>query len=149
MESLMRRSIRARLAVTVLGLLAACSPPAAAPAKPAPAASGQPPAAAAPAATAAPAPAATPAPAAAPVERQPLQMGYLTILAGTPVFIAEERGYFAEQGFTVNYTAFDSGALMVAPLAAGQLDVIPAVPSPSLFNALARDLPMQAIAVQS
>jgi len=65
------------------------------------------------------------------------------------VFVAEDRGYFAEEGFTVNYSPFDSGALMVAPLAAGQLDVIPAVPSPSLFNALARDVSMQAVAVQS
>ncbi|HZR98042.1 MAG TPA: ABC transporter substrate-binding protein [Chloroflexota bacterium] len=138
----MRRRLPARLALTLLGLVAACSSPAAAPAKPAaPTAGTQPPAAAA----QAPAQAAPSAPA----ERQTVQAGYLSILAGTPVFIAEDRGYFAEQGFTVQYTPFDSGALMVAPLAAGQLDIIPAVPSPSLFNALARGLPMQAVAIQS
>lgn len=65
------------------------------------------------------------------------------------MFVAQERGYFAEQGFDLEFTPFDSGALMVAPLAAGQLDVIPAVPSPSLFNALARGVAMTAVAVQS
>jgi NitT/TauT family transport system substrate-binding protein len=130
------------LVLALLSLAAACSTPAAAPTKPAAPAANPPPAANAPAAP-------TQAAAPAPVERQTLQVGFLPILAGTPVFIAEERGYFAEQGITVNYVQFDSGALMVAPLAAGQLDVIAAVPGPSLFNALARDVDMNAVAVQS
>ena len=130
------------LVVALLGLAAACSTPAATPAKPAAPAANPPPAANAPAAP-------TQAAAPAPVERQTLQVGYLPILAGTAVFIAEDRGYFAEQGLSINYTQFDSGALMVAPLAAGQLDVIAAVPGPSLFNALARDVNMNAVAVQS
>ena len=57
------------------------------------------------------------------------------------MYLAQERGYFAEQGFAVEFTPFDSGALMVAPVAAGQLDAMAAVPGPSLFNALARDVP--------
>jgi NitT/TauT family transport system substrate-binding protein len=140
----MVRRLPARLALAFLGLVAACAAPAAAPAKPATPPSTPPPTAAPP-----PPPPASPQAAATPAERLTIQSGYLPILAGTPVFIAEERGYFAEQGFTVNYTQFDSGALMVAPLAAGQLDVIAAVPSPSLFNALARGVTMQAVAVQS
>ena len=38
---------------------------------------------------------------------------------------------------------------MVAPVSAGQLDMMPAVPGPSTFNALARGVEMQAIATQS
>ena len=38
---------------------------------------------------------------------------------------------------------------MIAPVSAGQLDVIAAVPSPSLFNALVRNVDLQAIAAQS
>jgi NitT/TauT family transport system substrate-binding protein len=137
----MLRPLSAYLTMALLGVAAACSTPAAAPAKPAAPAANSP-AAGAPAA---PTQAAAPAPA----ERHTLQVGYLPILAGTPVFIAEERGYFAEQNLSINYTQFDSGALMVAPLAAGQLDVIAAVPGPSLFNALARDVTMNAVAIQS
>ena len=35
-------------------------------------------------------------------ERQTLQYGYNPILAGTPMYIAQDRGYFAEQGLTSN-----------------------------------------------
>src|SRR4051794_14869672 len=103
------------------------------------------PASAATAPTAAPA-SGGPAPVA---ERQTLQYGYNPILAGTPMYLAQDRGYFAEQGLDVELTPFDSGALMIAPASAGQLDVIAAVPSPSLFNALVRNVDLQAIAAQS
>jgi NitT/TauT family transport system substrate-binding protein len=128
-----------RQAVTIgalISLLAvACAAPAAAPAPPtAPAAPPSP----------APAGAASPLP-----ERQTIKYGYNPILSGAPVFIAQERGYFAEQGLEMEFTPFDSAALMVAPLSAGQLDAIPAVPSPSLFNALVREITMKAVAAQS
>jgi NitT/TauT family transport system substrate-binding protein len=92
--------------------------------------------------------ASAPAAAVAP-DRRSLKYGYNPILPGAPEFIAQERGYFAEQGLDVEFVSFDSGALMIAPASAGQLDVITAVPSPSLFNALARDINMHAIASQS
>jgi ABC-type nitrate/sulfonate/bicarbonate transport system substrate-binding protein len=85
----------------------------------------------------------------APAERVAVKYAYLPVLAYAPSFIAHERGYFAEQGLEVEHVKFDSSALAVAPLTAGQLDFISAVPSPSLFNALARDLPMKAIATSA
>jgi NitT/TauT family transport system substrate-binding protein len=106
------------------------------------------PAAQAPAAASAPsAPAAPAATVSAPLERQPLHLGYLPIIAAGPLFIAQERGYFAEQALDTEWTQFDSGALMVSSVAAGQLDLIFGVPGPSLFNALARDVPIQAVAL--
>jgi NitT/TauT family transport system substrate-binding protein len=132
----------------VAALLAgACSTPASAPpAKPAAAPAAQASAAPAAAASAAPAPASPVAAPAAPLDRQPLHLGYLPIIAAGPLFIAQERGYFAEQGLDTEWTQFDSGALMVSSVAAGQIDVIFGVPGPSLFNALARDVPIRAIA---
>ena len=89
--------------VAVGFLLAACAPGAAAPSASAPPA----------AATAAPAraaPTSGPAPAAAaPVERQVIRYGHNPILAGAPLYLALERGYFAEQGFDMELTPFDSG----------------------------------------
>jgi NitT/TauT family transport system substrate-binding protein len=163
MEGDVRASIRARwevamlhrgvpwlLAIVLLG--GACAAPASAPAQ-APAATSAPPPSSAPAAAGAPAPSvpvasASPAAAVAP-DRQSLKYGYNPILPGAPEFIAQERGYFAEQGLDVEFVPFDSGALMIAPASAGQLDVITAVPSPSLFNALARDVNLHAVAAQS
>jgi NitT/TauT family transport system substrate-binding protein len=89
-----------------------------------------------------------PAPTAVP-SAQTVKHGYNPILAGAPMFIAQERGYFAEAGFELEFTTFDTGAQMVASAAAGQLDVIAAVPSPSLFNALARGIDLKAVAVES
>src|SRR5829696_5856740 len=86
---------------------------------------------------------------AAPPERIAVRYGYNPILGSAPLFVAQERGYFDEQGIDVEYTAFDSAALMVAPLSASQLDIIMAVPSPSQLNALARDIDMRAVAAQS
>jgi NitT/TauT family transport system substrate-binding protein len=135
----------------LVGTLLACSAPAASPAgrtasAPPPAASGAAPTAAAPPSAAASptGPAAATAP-----ERQTVKYGYNPILSGAPIYVAQERGYFAEQGFDVEYTPFDSAALMVAPVSAGQLDMMPAVPGPGTFNALARGVEMQAIAAQS
>ncbi len=139
------------VALGPLGTLA-CSGPAGSPA----AKTSAPPPAAGSASTAAPAPttaasAASPAApaAAARPERQTIKYGYNPILSGAPVYVAQERGYFAEQGFDVEYTPFDSAALMVAPVSAGQLDMMPAVPGPGTFNALARGVQLQAIAAQS
>jgi NitT/TauT family transport system substrate-binding protein len=97
---------------------------------------------------AAPAVAPTSAPA-APVARESIKYGYNPILNQAPMYIAQDRGYYAEQGLEVEFVPFDSGALMIPPATAGQLDVIQAVPSPSLFNALARGLPLVAVASMS
>ena len=132
------------LVALALGLLApsllACT---AQPSRPAPAA--------APAAPASPTTATSPSVAApaTPPERIIVRYGYNPILPGAPTFLAQERGYFDEQGIDVEWTPFDSAALAVAPLSAGQLDVIPSVPGPSLFNALAREITMRAVAGQS
>jgi NitT/TauT family transport system substrate-binding protein len=138
--------------VAALVLAAGCSAtpsaPASAPAK-APAATGTTAPASATAVSANATAVSAPAAATAAPERQSLKYGYNPILPGAPEFIAQERGYFAEQGLDVEFVSFDSGALMIAPASAGQLDVITAVPSPSLFNALARDINMHAIASQS
>jgi NitT/TauT family transport system substrate-binding protein len=134
-----------RVIVRLLGaglalLAAACAAPSqgAAPAAPAPVA-------AAPAA----APSGAPAAPAAPPARESIKYGYNPILNQAPMYIAQDRGYYAEQGLEVEFVPFDSGALMIPPATAGQLDVIQAVPSPSLFNALARGLPLVAVASMS
>ena len=53
-----------------------------------------------------------------------MKFGYVPFVVLGPMFMALERGYFAEQGIDLEMVVFDSGAQMVAPAAAGQLDAI-------------------------
>jgi ABC-type nitrate/sulfonate/bicarbonate transport system substrate-binding protein len=76
----------------------------------------------------------------------PVRVGTLGIIADAPVYIAADLGYFAEQGLAPSLERFDTGAQMVAPLAAGQLDAGAGTPAASLFNAIGRDLPLRIVA---
>jgi NitT/TauT family transport system substrate-binding protein len=120
----------------------ATAPPAARPAAP-PASSGAAPAAAPPTA-----PSGAPA-AVAPPPRQAMKYGYVPILAGGAMFIAQDRGYFAEQGIDLEMVSFDSGALLTPAVAAGQLEAGHGTPGPALFNVLAREITMKAVSVIS
>ncbi|HZT05713.1 MAG TPA: ABC transporter substrate-binding protein [Chloroflexota bacterium] len=62
------------------------------------------------------------------------------------LFIAEEKGYFAQQKIEVETTRFSTAADMVAPLGRGQLDVGAGAPSAGLLNAIARDIPLKIVA---
>src|SRR5215213_4066337 len=118
------------VALIALTLLGACAP-GAAPPETAPAGEGR-----------APTPAAV-APLSPPVH---VRIGGLLTLGLAPFVVAESRGYFAEEGLEVDYITFDSGARMVAPLAAGQLEVGQGAHSAGLFNALATGIPLKIVA---
>lgn len=66
--------------------------------------------------------------------------------ADAAVFIAIEKGFFEEQNLEVKLERFQSGARMVAPLGAGQLDAASGGVSAGLFNAIARGLELQIVA---
>src|SRR4051794_26073436 len=75
-----------------------------------------------------------------------VRIGTLGIIADAPIYIATDRGYFQQQGLAPTLERFDTGAQMVAPLAAGQLDAGAGTPAASLFNAIGRDLPLRIVA---
>lgn len=75
-----------------------------------------------------------------------LQVGYIPIIGYAPVFVAMEKGYFAEQGLEVELQSFNSGSLMIAPLSAGQLDVGAGESGTALFNAIAKKLDVIVVA---
>jgi NitT/TauT family transport system substrate-binding protein len=154
----MQQWIRRAWLVGALALVGACAPgtPAAS-SKPAPAAA--PPAQSAPGAAQAPAAPAGQAggqaqsgatssaagqAAAAPTAVAPLsppvalKVGSTLTLGESPLYVAIEKGYFEAEGLNVEIVPFDSGANMIAPLAAGQLDAGGGATSAGLFNALAR-----------
>ena len=66
-------------------------------------------------------------------------------LAESGRYIAEERGYFREEGLQVESTPFDGAARMTPALASGQLDVGAGGVSASLFNAIGRGVPIKIV----
>jgi NitT/TauT family transport system substrate-binding protein len=149
---------RSRLRVTlVLVLLAvACAPTAGAPAKPGgPAAPGSAaaPAVAQPAAPAA-AVSATSAPAPAPAVQPlnppvPVAVGLIGIFVDIGILIAQDRGYFKDEGLDVSIEMFRSGAEQIPPLASNQLQFGTMALDPSLYNAVARDIPLKIVSEKS
>jgi NitT/TauT family transport system substrate-binding protein len=130
------------LVVVLLGL--ACAP-----ARP-PATS-----AGAPAQSAAPAPATAAAPAAAgglaPLD-PPLnpavtvRVGVVGSASDAGVFIAQEKGYFREQGLEIDLNQFQALQQQVPLLGSGQLDVGGGGLNAGLFNAVAQDVPLRIVA---
>ncbi len=75
-----------------------------------------------------------------------LQVGLVGSVSDAAFFIANDRGYFREQGIELEISRFDSAARMVAPLGTGQLDIGGGAPSAGLLNAIARDIPLKIVA---
>lgn len=102
-----------------------------------------------PAATAgsAPAPAqaaSTPEP--PPGEPTELTIGFVAISIYAPIFVAQEKGYYAEQGLDVTLEPLAGGADVVALTASGQLQAAAVGAGPALWNAVAQDLPLTVVA---
>jgi NitT/TauT family transport system substrate-binding protein len=76
----------------------------------------------------------------------PIRMGYLGVASDAGIFIALDKGYFKAQGVDVALERFGVGADQMALLGAGRLDIASGAPSPTLFNAVARGLPVAIVA---
>ena len=121
-------------------LMAACAPAAAPTPTPtkAPAAVAATPTPAPPKPTAAP-PTPTPKPAT-------VRFGSPGAISDAGIYIGIEKGYFKEQGVDVQVLPFQSGPLMIAPLAAGELEVAGGTISTGLLNAIERGVALKIVA---
>jgi NitT/TauT family transport system substrate-binding protein len=63
-----------------------------------------------------------------------------------PYLIADKKGFFRDAGITVTFQRFDSGALIIAPLGAGQLDVGGGAPAAGIYNAVAQGINVRLVA---
>jgi NitT/TauT family transport system substrate-binding protein len=68
-----------------------------------------------------------------------LKVAVLNFTSYGPFFIAQEEGFFTEQGLEVEFVKFDSGAQMIPALEQGQIDAAATGPSIGFFNAVAQD----------
>src|SRR5438105_15946146 len=75
-----------------------------------------------------------------------LRIGITGNSADAALFIAQDRGYFKEQGLKLSYTRVQSANDTVAPLGAGQLEIGGGAISAGLFNAMARGVEVKIVA---
>ena len=75
-----------------------------------------------------------------------VKVGINSVVSDAPFFIANKKGFFAEQGIRILFVPFDAGPKMIAPLGTGQLDVAAGAMSAGLFNAAARDINIKIVA---
>ncbi|MDY6867728.1 MAG: ABC transporter substrate-binding protein [Chloroflexota bacterium] len=73
-------------------------------------------------------------------------VGHAPIIAGAPVYVALEKGYFAEQGLEIELQTFRGAAAMLAPLSTGQVDVGVSSLSTASLNAFQKDINIQIVA---
>jgi NitT/TauT family transport system substrate-binding protein len=73
--------------------------------------------------------------------------GYSTAGAiNAPVYLAEEYGYFAEQGITLNYVQFPSASEVIPSITRGDVDVAAIGINPATLNALAANFGIKLVA---
>jgi len=73
-------------------------------------------------------------------------VGVTNSTSDAPIFIAERKGYFRDEGLDAKITEFRSAADMVAPLGAGQIEVGAGSASAGLYNAVARGIRIRIVA---
>jgi NitT/TauT family transport system substrate-binding protein len=73
-------------------------------------------------------------------DAQELTIGTIGASSDAPLFVADAKGYFAEQGLKVNFVRFDSAAKAIPSLGSGEVDVGSGATSAGLYNAVKRGL---------
>ena len=75
-----------------------------------------------------------------------VSLGIVNTISDAPFFLADALGYFRDEGLDVDIQTFPSGANMVAPLGAGQLDIGAGALSAAFFNAFERNISLRIVA---
>lgn len=74
----------------------------------------------------------------APTGATTIRLGYVPVMIYAPLFVAQERGYFAEEKLAVELTPLQGGSDSVVQLAAGNFDAAVGGAGAGLLNAAAR-----------
>ncbi|ENN88277.1 putative sulfonate/nitrate transport system substrate-binding protein substrate-binding protein [Rhizobium freirei PRF 81] len=75
----------------------------------------------------------------------PLRIGWVQSMANAPVLIAEEKGYFRDEGLNVELKGFGDGPVIQQAVAAGEIDVA-YIGAPPVYQWAARGLDAKIIA---
>src|SRR3979490_933942 len=79
---------------------------------------------------------------------EPVAAGIVNTLSDVGFFVADAKGYFAEEGLDVKLTSFRAAGAMMAPLGSGDLDVGAGSVTAGIFNANERAIPTRLAAAQ-
>lgn len=90
-------------------------------------------------------PAAGAAPSTAPLSQTMLKVGSLGLVAEAGLFAAVVKGYFQEEGLSVDFIPFRSGAEVTPPLATGEIAFASSPVDPSTFNAIQRGIELKIV----
>ena len=75
-----------------------------------------------------------------------VNVGAASTTSDAPIYIADKKGYFREEGLEAKVTNFRSAADMVAPLGIGQLDAGAGSASAGLYNAMLQGIRIKVVA---
>jgi NitT/TauT family transport system substrate-binding protein len=75
-----------------------------------------------------------------------VQVASPAVISDAPLFIAEHKGYWADQKIRMKIINMQTGPQMIAPLGAGQIDIAAAATSAGLFNAATRGIGVKIVA---
>lgn len=81
-----------------------------------------------------------------PGELATVKMGFVPVSVFAPVFIAKEKGYFAEEGIDLQLEPFPGGSNAVVLVASGDLDLGIGGAGPAFWNGSEQGLPITVIA---
>jgi NitT/TauT family transport system substrate-binding protein len=75
-----------------------------------------------------------------------VKVGAASTTSDAPIYIADKKGYFSDEGLAVTVINFRSAADMVAPLGTGELDAGAGSASAGLYNAVLRGVRIKIVA---
>src|SRR5882757_6891829 len=75
-----------------------------------------------------------------------VRVGAYSSLSDAGLYIAQDKGFFAEQGITVDFAQVNTGAEMMTQLANGDLDVSGGAPAAGLYNAARQGIELKIVA---
>jgi NitT/TauT family transport system substrate-binding protein len=79
-------------------------------------------------------------------ERAEVRVGVFHSISDAGIYVAKEKGYFAEENIDISLYKVGSAANVVTPLASEALDVSGGSPSAGLYNALRQGITLQIVA---
>lgn len=75
----------------------------------------------------------------------PVVVGHMPGIGNAPIYIGVDKGYFEEEGITIELQSFNSSSFMMPLLATGQLDVGGGQAGTELFNAIHQGLEIKLV----